>query len=103
MALHAAGVSIDKVVRDTKSRQEAIDTYQGEQRPVRGAVARKVEENLQIQAELETVKARYMERVRRNPDGVAREKATFGNRLDEATGSTEHDGRRGTLCEGVGG
>jgi hypothetical protein len=101
MALHAAGVSIDKVVRDTKSRQEAIDTYQGEQRP--GAVARKVEENLQIQAELETVKARYMERVRRNPDGVAREKATFGNRLDEATGSTEHDGRRGTLCEGVGG
>ena len=35
MALHAAGVSIDKVVRDRKSRQEAIDTYQGEQRPVR--------------------------------------------------------------------
>ena len=35
MALHVAGVSIDKVVRDTKSRQEAIDTYQGEQRPVR--------------------------------------------------------------------
>jgi hypothetical protein len=82
MALHAAGVSIDKVVRDTKSRQEAIDTYQGEQRPVRA------------QSELETVKARYMERLRRNPDGAAREKATFGNRLDEATGSTEHDGRR---------
>jgi hypothetical protein len=37
MALHAAGVSIDKVVRDTKSRQEAIDTYQGEQRKLFGA------------------------------------------------------------------
>lgn len=56
-------------------------------------MARKVEENLQIQAELETVKARYMERVRRNPDGVAREKATFGNRLtmkqQEAQSTTE--------------
>jgi hypothetical protein len=40
-----------------------------------------VEENLQIQAELETVRACYMERVRRNLDGVAREKATFGNWL----------------------
>jgi hypothetical protein len=37
MALHAAGVSIDKVVRDTKSRQEAIDTYQDEQRKLFGA------------------------------------------------------------------
>lgn len=56
-------------------------------------MARKVEENLQIQAELEAVKARYMERVRRNPDGVAREKATFGNRLtmkqQEAQSTTE--------------
>ena len=41
--------------------------------------ARKAEENLQIQAELETVKARYIERVRRALAGVTREKATFGN------------------------
>jgi hypothetical protein len=37
--------------------------------------------NLQTQAELETVKARYMERLRRNLGGVAREKTTFGNWL----------------------
>ena len=82
MALDAAGVSIDEVVRDAKARQAAIDTYQADQRKVFEAQwARKAEENLQIQAELETVKARYMERVRRNLDGVAREKATFGNWL----------------------
>ena len=82
MALDAAGVSIDEVVCDAKARQAAIDTYQVDQRKVFEAQwARKAEENLQIQAELETVKARYMERVRRNLDGVAREKATFGNWL----------------------
>jgi hypothetical protein len=82
MALDAAGVSIEEVVRDAKARQAAIDTYQSDQRKLFEAQwARKAEENLQIQAELETVKARYMERVRRNLDGVAREKATFGNWL----------------------
>jgi len=82
MALDAAGVSIEEVVRDAKARQVAIDTYQAEQRKLFEAQwARKAEENLQIQAELETVKARYMERVRRNLDGVAREKTTFGNWL----------------------
>jgi hypothetical protein len=82
MTLDAAGVSIDEVVRDAKARQGAIDIYQAEQRRLFEAQwARKAEENLQIQAELETVKARYMERVRRNLDGVAREKATFGNWL----------------------
>jgi hypothetical protein len=62
-------------------------------------VARKAEENLQIQAELETVEARYMERVRRNPDGVAREKATSGNRLtmkqQEAVGRVKASGADG--------
>jgi hypothetical protein len=73
-------VSIDEVVHDAKARQEAIDTYQGEQRKLFEAQwARKAEENLQIQAEVETVKARYMERVRRALAGVVREKATFGN------------------------
>ena len=70
----------DEVVCDAKARQAAIDTYQVDQRKVFEAQwARKAEENLQIQAELETVKARYMERVRRKLDGVAREKATLGN------------------------
>lgn len=82
MALDAAGVSIDEVPLDAKVRQGSIDICQAEQRRLFEAQwARKTEENLQLQVELETVKARYMERVRRNLDGVAREKATFGNWL----------------------
>jgi len=82
MALDAAGVSVDEVLQDAKVRQEAIDAYAMEQRKHAEAQwARKAEENLQIQAELELVKAHYGERIRRNLDGVAREKATFGSWL----------------------
>src|SRR5579883_370178 len=82
MALDAAGVSVDEILQDAKVRQEAIEAYAIEQRKHAEAQwARKAEENIQIQAELEQVKALYAERIRRNLDGVAREKATFGNWL----------------------
>jgi hypothetical protein len=82
MALDAAGVSVDEVLQDAKVRQEAVDAYAMEQRKHAEAQwARKAEENIQIQAELELVKAHYGERIRRNLDGVAREKATFGSWL----------------------
>jgi hypothetical protein len=82
MALDAAGISVDEVLQDAKVRREAIDTYEVEQRTqLEAQLARKAEENIQIQAELERVKAQYMARVRRNLDGVAREKATFSNWL----------------------
>lgn len=82
MALDAAGVSVDEVLQDAKVRQEAIEAYAAEQRKHAEAQwARKAEENLQIQAELEQVKALYAEKIRRNLDGIAREKATFGNWL----------------------
>ena len=82
MALDAAGVSVNEILQDAKVRQEAIEAYATEQRKHAEAQwARKAEENLQIQAELEQVKALYAERIRRNLDGVAREKATFGNWL----------------------
>ncbi len=82
MALDAAGVTVDEVLQDAKVRQEAIDAYAAEQRKHAEAQwSRKAEENLQIQAELELVKAHYGERIRRNLDGVAREKATFGSWL----------------------
>jgi len=94
MALDAAGVSVDEVLQDAKARQEAVDAYATEQRKHAEAQwARKVEENIQIQAELELVKAHYGERIRRNLDGAAREKATFGNWLkakeQETQGMTE--------------
>ena len=82
MALDAAGVTADEVLQDAKVRQEAVDAYATEQRKHAEAQwARKAEENIQIQAELEVVKAHYGERIRRNLDGVAREKATFGSWL----------------------
>jgi hypothetical protein len=82
MALDAAGVSVDEVLQDAKARQDAIDSYEAEQRKqFEAQLARKSEENVQIQAEMERVKARYTERLRRNLDGMAREKATFGNWL----------------------
>ena len=78
MALDAAGVVVEEVLRDAKVRQEAIDSYEAEQRKQFEAWwAQKAEENLQINAELERVKASYAEKIKRNQDGVAREKATF--------------------------
>jgi len=82
MALDAAGVTVEEVLQDAKARQEAIDSYEAEQRKqFEAQLARKAEENVQIQSEMERVKARYAERLLRNLDGMAREKATFGNWL----------------------
>jgi hypothetical protein len=80
MDLDAAAISIADVLQDAKLRHEAIDSYEAEQRKqFEAQLARKAEENVKIQAELDRIRARYMERVRRNLDGVAGEKATFGN------------------------
>ncbi|HKN24006.1 MAG TPA: hypothetical protein VJX72_04095 [Candidatus Acidoferrum sp.] len=82
MALDAAGISVDEVLQDARVRQEAIDAYEaGQRKQFEALLAQKAEENIQIQAELERVKARYGERLRRNLDGMAREKGTFGNWL----------------------
>jgi hypothetical protein len=82
MALEAAGITVEEVLQDAKARQDAIDSYEAEQRQQFEAhLARKAEENSQIQGELEQVKARYSERLRRNLDGIAREKASFANWL----------------------
>src|SRR5271154_702850 len=82
MALDAAGISTDALLDDAKARIEAIDSYEAAQRILFEAEwARRAEENVQIQAELESLKARYMDRLKRNQDGIARERATFGNWL----------------------
>jgi hypothetical protein len=82
MALDAAEVTVDEVLRDAKVRQDALDAYEASQRKlVEAEWARKAEEVLHIQAELETIKAHYMARISRNLEGVAREKATFNDWL----------------------
>jgi hypothetical protein len=78
MALDAAGVPIHEVLRDAKTRMEAIEAYEAEQHKLCEAEwVRKEEENIQIRAELERVKAQYMARINRNLEAVAREKARF--------------------------
>jgi hypothetical protein len=80
MALDAAGVPLNEVLRDAKTRLEAIDAYEAEQHKLCEAEwARKEEENLQIRAELERVKAPYLGRINRNLEAVAREKARFAS------------------------
>ena len=59
-----------------------MTSYEAEQRKQFAAqLARKAEENVQIQSELERMKARYTVGFCRNLDGMAREKATLGNWL----------------------
>jgi hypothetical protein len=78
MALDAAGVPVDEVLQDAKTRQQALDVYEAAQRKqVEAEWARKAEEVVQIQAELESIKAHYAARISRSLEGVAREKATF--------------------------
>jgi hypothetical protein len=82
MALDAAGISLDQVQQDAKARQDVLDSYETDQKKqVEAMWARKAEEVIQIQAELESVKAHHLARISRNLEGVAREKATFNKWL----------------------
>jgi hypothetical protein len=78
MALDAAGTPIHQVQQDAKARLGALDTYEADRKKQLDAEwARKAESIIQIQAELERVKTQYMERISRNLDAVARQKAAF--------------------------
>jgi hypothetical protein len=69
MALDAAAIAIDEVLQDAKAREQAIDSYEaGQRKQIEARWARKAEENIQIQVDLEQVKTRYMERIKRNLD-----------------------------------
>jgi hypothetical protein len=82
MALDAAGVPLNQLQQDARARQDALDSYEAAQRKqVEAEWARKTEENVQIQAELERVKAHHQARIARNLDAIEREKATFSNWL----------------------
>ncbi len=73
----------DELRQDAIARQAALDSYENEQRiRVEAEWARKAEENVQIEAELERIKTHYMARIGRNKDGVSREKAAFGSWLE---------------------
>ena len=82
MALDAAGISVDEVLRDGQVRLEALNSYELEQKQVCEAEwARRTEEHVQLKAELEQVQTRYMERMKQKLEGIARDRARFANWL----------------------
>jgi hypothetical protein len=99
MALDAAGIQMDQVRQDAKVRQESLDTYEaGQKKLVEAVWARKAEEVVQIQAELESVKAHHLARINRNLEGVAREKVTFNNWLTLKQQETQKMAEAVELC-----
>lgn len=102
MALDAAGVPIDEVLQDAKTRQQALDSYEAAQKKqVEAEWARKAEEVVQIQAELESIKAHYAARISRNLEGVAREKATFNGWLILKQQESQSMAEAAELCSKV--
>ena len=82
MALQVADISLGQVQQDAKARQDALDCYEAEQtKLVEAEWARKAEENIRIEEELERVKEQYTARVKRNLEAMAREKAIFNRWL----------------------
>ena len=78
MALDAAGISVDEVLRDAAMRQSAINCYESDQwEHFEEYWAAKAAENAHIQSELERITAQYQERIKRNLDEIAREKVIF--------------------------
>jgi len=99
MALDAAGIPIDQVQQDAKARKDALDSYEAEQRKrVEAEWARKAEENIQIQAEPDRVKALYMARISRNLEGVAQEKDAFNGWLTMKQQETQSISDAAELC-----
>jgi len=99
MALDAAGVSIAEVLQDAKTRQQALDTHEAEQKKRAEAEwTRKVEENAQIEAELERIKAHHMARIARNLDAIAREKAVFNEWLAQKQQESQSMAEAADLC-----
>lgn len=80
MALDAAGTSVDDVLRDATRRQQALNAYEAAQRKqLEEFEAQKLKENTQIEAEMETLRAHYAQRIQSNRDQVTREKETLHN------------------------
>jgi len=80
MALDAAGASADEVLQDAMQRQQALNAYEaGQRKQVEEFEARKTQENAQIEAEVERLRAHYAERIQRNHDQVKKEKETLHN------------------------
>jgi hypothetical protein len=99
MALDAAGVPIDEVLKDAQARRQALDSYEAEvKKRAEAEWARKEEENIQIEAELERLKAQHTARIARNLEVIAREKATFDNWITQKQQESQSIADATELC-----
>jgi len=80
MALDAAGISVEEILKDARLRLEALATYEADQeRRLKESESRKLQENAEIQLEMERVSEHYLERMNRNLDEVGAERNPFSN------------------------
>jgi hypothetical protein len=99
MALDAAGISVDEVLRDAQMRLETIKSYEKNQKQLWEAEwGRKEEEHRQLKAELEQIRARFTERMKQTLDGIARDRARFGTWLTTMHEETQSIAEAAELC-----
>jgi hypothetical protein len=99
MALDAAGISVDEVLRDAAARQSAINSYESDQwEHFEEYWAAKAAENAHIQSELERITAQYQERIKRNLDEIAREKVVFAQWQTMKQQEAERIGEAAGIC-----
>ena len=91
MALDAAGTSVDCILQDATRRQQALDSYESAKRKqIEDFEALKAQENAQIEAELERLKAHYADRIQHNQEQIEQEKEVLRNwRM-----ATQHESQR---------
>jgi hypothetical protein len=78
MALTAAGIPLGDVLQDAAHRQAAVAAYEAEQRTkFEEYWARRAEENVALQSEMERVTRQFVERMNRNLTEVQQEKEAF--------------------------
>jgi hypothetical protein len=78
LALDAAGVKLEEVIKDAVTRDKALDTYERvQEKALLELEAQKTQENREIQAELDRLVAEHQSRMQKNNDEVAKEKERF--------------------------
>ena len=80
MALEAAGIPVDELVRDGTKRLDALNAYEAaERKRFEDYEARKAQESAQIQLEIERMTAHCLERIKHNLGEVTQAKDALLN------------------------
>ncbi len=78
MALEAAGVAVEDVLRDAMHRQRVLEEYEDEQkRHLQEFESTKLKENERLTAELESITEQYRTRISATVEEIERERTAF--------------------------